>query len=185
MTFAPILQHLEAKTGTVWVTAVVTLTGAALLIACSFIRIPLPFTPVPITGQTFAVMFLALTVGWRNASLSIAAYLTAGLAGIPIFAGQAATAALFGPSAGYLLGFLIAGVCVAYVQEKLRLRSVISLFALALVGHTVLLVIGASVLALFVGAEHAWAMGIWPFLGGDIIKSLGAATAAYPLIRQH
>lgn len=79
-------------------------------------RIPIPGTPVPITLQTFVVMVAALTMTWRQAGASIALYLAAGAAGMPVFAGGMSTAALFGPSAGFLIGFLPAAIVTALLK---------------------------------------------------------------------
>lgn len=79
-------------------------------------RIPIPGTPVPITLQTFVVMVAALTMTWRQAGASIALYLAAGAAGLPVFAGGMSTAALFGPSAGFLIGFLPAAIVTALLK---------------------------------------------------------------------
>ena len=79
-------------------------------------RIPIPGTPVPITLQTFVVMVAALTMTWRQAGAAIALYLAAGAAGLPVFAGGMSTAALFGPSAGFLIGFLPAAIVTALLK---------------------------------------------------------------------
>lgn len=83
-------------------------------------RIPIPGTPVPITLQTFVVMVAALTMTWRQAGAAIALYLAAGAAGLPVFAGGMSTAALFGPSAGFLLGFLPAAIVTALLKGNAR-----------------------------------------------------------------
>lgn len=85
-------------------------------------RIPIPGTPVPITLQTFVVMVAALTMTWRQAGASIALYLAAGAAGLPVFAGGMSTAALFGPSAGFLLGFLPAAIVTALLKGNANRR---------------------------------------------------------------
>ncbi|KAB8288266.1 biotin biosynthesis protein BioY [Bifidobacterium ramosum] len=83
-------------------------------------RIPIPGTPVPITLQTFVVMVAALTMSWRQAGAAIALYLAAGAAGLPVFSGGASTAALLGPSAGFLIGFLPAAVVTALLKGSAR-----------------------------------------------------------------
>ncbi|MBW3078532.1 biotin transporter BioY [Bifidobacterium simiiventris] len=83
-------------------------------------RIPIPGTPVPITLQTFVVMVAALTMTWRQAGAAIALYLVAGAAGLPVFAGGASTAALVGPSAGFLIGFLPAAIVTALLKGSVR-----------------------------------------------------------------
>lgn len=90
--------------------------AALLALATMAGRIPIPGTPVPITLQTFVVMVAALTMSRRQAAAAIALYLAAGAAGLPVFAGGASTAALFGPSAGFLLGFLPAAIMTAWLK---------------------------------------------------------------------
>ncbi|MBT1160586.1 biotin transporter BioY [Bifidobacterium sp. SO1] len=83
-------------------------------------RIPIPGTPVPITLQTFVVMVAALTMSWCQAGAAIALYLAAGAAGLPVFAGGASTAALVGPSAGFLIEFLPAAIVTALLKGSVR-----------------------------------------------------------------
>nr|WP_236023670.1 biotin transporter BioY [Bifidobacterium miconis] len=82
--------------------------------------VPIPGTPVPITLQTFVVMVAALTMDWRQAGAAVALYLAAGAAGLPVFAGGSSTAALFGPSAGFLLGFLPGVIVTAWLKGASR-----------------------------------------------------------------
>ena len=78
-----------------------------LLIACAQIRIPLPFTPVPITGQTFGVLLTGALLGSRYGTLVVIAYVVQGLTGLPVFAGlKGGIAVSFGPTGGYILGFI-------------------------------------------------------------------------------
>ncbi|KFI46528.1 biotin biosynthesis protein BioY [Bifidobacterium biavatii DSM 23969] len=82
--------------------------------------VPIPGTPVPITLQTFVVMVAALTMDWRQAGAAVALYLAAGAAGLPVFAGGSSTAALFGPSAGFLIGFLPGVIVTAWLKGSSR-----------------------------------------------------------------
>lgn len=86
-------------------------------------EISIPGTPVPITLQTFVMMLAGLMLSWRQAGSAVALYLAAGAAGLPVFAGGASTAALFGPSAGFLIGFLPAVIVTALLRGKARLDS--------------------------------------------------------------
>jgi biotin transport system substrate-specific component len=87
-----------------------------LLIACAQIRIPLPFTPVPITGQTFGVLFTGALLGSRYGTLVVIAYVVQGLTGLPVFAGlNGGIAVLFGPTGGYILGFIPAAFVVGWL----------------------------------------------------------------------
>ena len=84
-------------------------------------EISIPGTPVPITLQTFVMMLAGLMLSWRQAGSAVVLYLAAGAAGLPVFAGGASTAALFGPSAGFLIGFLPAVIVTALLRGKARL----------------------------------------------------------------
>lgn len=86
-------------------------------------EISIPGTPVPITLQTFVMMLAGLMLSWRQAGSAVVLYLAAGAAGLPVFAGGASTAALFGPSAGFLIGFLPAVIVTALLRGKARLDS--------------------------------------------------------------
>src|ERR1017187_2050778 len=98
-------------TDAAWVIAFSLVTAA-----CAQISIHLPFSPVPITGQTFAVLLSGAVLGWRRAFLSQVAYLAEGAAGMPVFADGAGTALhLVGPSGGFLLCFPLAAVLVGYM----------------------------------------------------------------------
>ncbi len=81
--------------------------------------IQLPFSPVPITGQTMAVLLVGALLGSRRGALAVLAYIAEGLAGLPVFAGGAAgLARLFGPTGGYLVGFVAAAFLVGWLAER-------------------------------------------------------------------
>lgn len=149
----------------------------ALLTALgAFIRIPLPFTPVPVTLQTFFVLMAGVYLGGRDGAASQLAYLAVGATGLPIFAGGAGLAHFSGPTAGYLVSFPIAAWIVgATVRPGTPLVKTLSMFLLAKV---VIFGLGAAWLAhvLGVDAERAIALGVIPFLPGTVLK-LAAATA--------
>lgn len=150
--------------------------GALLLALCAQVRIPLPFTPVPITGQTFAVLLLPVMLGGWRGPAAVAAYLAQGALGLPFFAGGAAGAAvLAGPTGGYLLGFLLAAVVIAVLAGHSRGSRV--RLALAMVaGNLVIYLCGVPWLARFVegGLGAAVMLGMTPFLVGDAIKLIAA-----------
>ena len=95
------------------------LFGSLFVGICSQLAIYLPFSPVPITGQTFAVLFVGAILGSKKGGLSLALYILEGIIGLPVFAGgTSGMAVLFGPTAGYLIGFIPAAVLVGYLAEK-------------------------------------------------------------------
>ena len=148
-------------------------------------RIPLPFTPVPITLQTFFVLAAGIYLGGRDAALSQLGYLALGAVGLPVFAGGAGAAHLLGPTAGYLLGFPLAA---GLVGAALRPGDSAARATIVCAGATLLvLALGATGLAvvLGVGAERAIALGVLPFLPGGALKIAAAVglVARAPLVR--
>jgi biotin transport system substrate-specific component len=146
--------------------------GASLLLALSAqVALPLPFSPVPVTGQTLAVLLLGALLGSRRGALSVLAYLAEGAAGLPVFAGGGSGAAwLLGPTGGYLMGFVAAAWAVGWLCEHLGDRSVPGTLVIMLVGSAVIYLFGLLWLARFVGADSALALGLLPFVPGDSLK---------------
>jgi biotin transport system substrate-specific component len=148
--------------------------GFALATALSAqVEVRLPWTPVPLTGQTFAVLLAGALLGSRRAFASQVAYLAAGVAGLPVFAGGGATAAhLLGPSGGYLWSFPVAAGLVGLLVERGAAARFWTLAAALAAGSLVILISGAAWLGaqLSLPAREAWQLGIYPFLLGDIIK---------------
>ena len=148
--------------------------GSLLLAVSAQFKIPL--YPVPVTGQTLVVLLIGMTYGPRLGSITIAAYLFEGALGLPVFAGGAAgMAVLMGPTAGYLFGFLLAGMAMGYLAKRGMGRNVLSTVAAMVIGNCVIYLSGALWLANFIGFEQAIAVGVLPFLYGDALKLLVAA----------
>jgi len=144
--------------------------GVLLLALAAHLRVILPFTVVPITGQTFAVLLLGAAYGWRRGGLTAALYLAAGLAGLPVFADVAGLATL-----GYLAGFLLAAVVVGWLAERGWDRRFVTALAAMLAGEVVIYACGLLWLARFVGWGNVVAEGLLPFLPGDMLKLVAAA----------
>lgn len=168
--------------------------GALVLAASLFIALmaqvslPLPFTPVPITGQTFAVLLVGATLGARRGALAVLAYLAEGLAGLPVFAGgTGGLAHLLGPTGGYLLGFVAMAATVGALAEHGLDRRLRSAWLAFLLGEAVLYLCGLPWLAVFVGPSKALTLGLLPFLPGDLLKALlaGLALPALWAFRSH
>lgn len=137
-------------------------------------QVSVPMIPVPMTLQTLAILIVGLTYGARMGALTVAAYLAEGAAGLPVFAGGASGAALIGPTAGFLFGF----VAVAFIAGLAADRGVKGFVPTALVALAVsaaLYVPGVAWLAAFIGVEKAVAAGMLPFIAGDAVKSVIAA----------
>ncbi len=169
-------------TDAVWVVAFSLVTAA-----CAQISIHVPFVPVPITGQTFAVLLSGAVLGWRRGFLSQVAYLAEGAAGLPVFADGAGSALhLVGPSGGYLLCFPLAAALVGYLVEKGVARSAWKL-AGALVSADVLILLAGSTwlhLLFRVPYAQAWLLGFYPFLIADVAKVVLVACALPRVLRR-
>jgi biotin transport system substrate-specific component len=150
---------------------VVQALGLSLLIAASA-HISVPFWPVPMTLQTFAVVLIAATAGASLGLAAMVAYLLEGAFGLPVFASGAGLAVLVGPTAGYLFGMLIAMALVGNARGALQRAA-------AMVAATsVIYVCGAAWLLQFVGLHRAIEMGVLPFIAGDAVKMALAWTIA-------
>jgi len=147
--------------------------GFALLTAiAALIRIPLPFTPVPITMQTFVVLLSGVILGGRKGSMSQIIYVTAGVAGLPIFAGMTSGIALLaGSTGGFLAGFIVAPKVVGLVlgESKERGRLILALIA----GTATIFLLGNAWLLVLMNGDVAktLSLGLIPFLPGAVIKA--------------
>jgi biotin transport system substrate-specific component len=150
--------------------------GAGLITALAArIEVPLPWTPVPLTGQTFAVLLSGAVLGARRGAIAQALYLAAGAAGLPVFAGGAGPAALAGPTAGYLLAFPAAASVTGALAERGWDRRFGTMVAALLLGSAVVFAAGLAVLSAFVPRGQLLSAGLLPFVPGDLVKSVLAA----------
>jgi biotin transport system substrate-specific component len=179
LTLAPALTLRFFPRARAWMRDLGLILAGMLFVALlAQVRIPLPFTPVPLTGQTFGVLLVGAALGARRAVASLGLYLALGLAGLPVFAGGAAGAAYaFGPTGGYLLGFIAAAWIVGRLAERGLDRRVRTAWLAFLAGTLVIYLCGAGWLALSLGVEAALRLGVLPFLIGDAAKILLAALA--------
>lgn len=146
-------------------------SGSLLIALTAQIAIPLPFTPVPITGQLFGVLIIPAFLGSRRGILAVAAYLAEGLAGLPFFAGgMAGPAILMGTTGGYLIGFLIAAMVVGYLAEQGWDRKVGSTFLMMAFAVLIDYAFGAIWLSHFVSSSMILDLGVLPFVIGDALK---------------
>lgn len=155
----------------------------ALTALSAYISIPLPFTPVPLTLQTFAVLAGAAALGAERAVIAQVLYITLAAAGAPVLAGGAGgREEVIGATGGYLLGFVVASYVVGKISAA-GASTKISTTALAYVaGSLVVYTLGAPWLAFVTGNTMTWAIanGVVPFLIGDAIKAV-AAGAVLPM----
>jgi len=158
------------------------LTNAALILGFSLLtaacaRIAFWLGPVPITGQTFAVLLAGALLGSKRGALSQLAYLAQGAIGLPVFAGgHGGVAYMLGPTGGYLWGFVAAAFVVGWLTERGWDRHVLTAALAMMAGEVVLYALGLSWLARFVPGQALLATGLVPFIPGDLLKLALAAT---------
>jgi biotin transport system substrate-specific component len=153
--------------------------GALFVAIFAQVKIPLPFTPVPLTGQTFAVLLVAAALGSKRGAASMAFYVALGAFGLPFFAGGASGMAyLSGATLGYLIGFVLAAYVVGLLAERGLERNIRTSVIPFLVGTVIIYACGVLWLALILGDfGNALAAGFIPFVIGDAIKLIAAALA--------
>ena len=165
------------------------MTRMALMVAMNcvsaYIIIPLPFSLSPIALQTLIVNLTGYVLNAKQAFMTMLVYLLVGLAGVPVFTGgSAGPGKLFGPTGGYIIGFLFTAVFLAYFRgEKYRFKR----YALlgCVIGIPLIYVFGVVQLKLITGMgwDKAIMTGALPFIPLDIVKCLAAAVIAYPINR--
>ena len=155
------------------------LLGALFVAALAQVKIPLPFTPVPLTGQTFAVLLVGAALGSKRGAASMLAYTALGALGLPFFAGGASGLAyMTGATLGYLVGFVVAAYIIGLLAERGLERNLRTSILPFLVGTVIIYVFGVAWLAVvFNDFGKAVAAGLLPFLVGDAIKLIAAALA--------
>jgi biotin transport system substrate-specific component len=165
------------------VTRGVTLAVFGTVLLWLSAKIQVPLNPVPITMQTLVVLMLGVAYGWRLGVATISLYLLEGAAGLPVFAGGWGEGGgfhhLYGLTAGYLFGFVVAaGVC-GRLAERGWDRSVLGSAGAMLIGNLIIYVLGLAWLASRIGPESAIRYGLLPFLLGDVLK-IALGTCALP-----
>jgi biotin transport system substrate-specific component len=188
-TLAPIIYtRTFPRTSNLLRDVILILVGALFVAALAQIEIPLPFTPVPITGQTFGVLLVGAALGSKRGVASLVSYLSMGAFGLPFFAGGAhGLGILIGATGGYLIGFVIAAYVIGLLAERGLERSVRTSIIPFLLGTVIIYVCGVSWLAVVLESlNKAIAAGLLPFLIGDAIKLIAASLAlpaAWKLVR--
>ena len=170
------------------VRAIVLAVAGSLLLTLAA-KIQIPFWPVPLTMQTFAVLVIGMAFGWRLGFATVLLYLVEGAVGLPVFSGTPARgigiAYMLGPTGGYLVGFALAAAAVGWLAEHGWDRSFGRTIAAMLIGNGIIYVLGVPWLAQIVDAGRdigfgaalpvAFNLGMLPFLIGDGLKILAAA----------
>ena len=158
------------------VQAALVLTSSWIIALSAQVELRIPFSLVPITLQTLTVLIIGASLGSRRGAAAVVAYLVQGSAGLPFFAGGAAGMIhLFGPTGGYLLGFVVCAYFAGKMAEQNWDRSVWKSFIGFFITQSAIFILGALWLSKFVGLQQALVTGVLPFIPGEIIKTALAA----------
>lgn len=152
--------------------------GGGLVAVCAQISIPLPFTPVPITGQTFAVLLVGAALGPISGAASLALYVLAGIAGGPVYTGgDHGWSVVASPTGGYLIGFILAAALTGWLATRRWDRRFNTATSAMLAGNSVIYLTGLPWLAwhLDTNLENTLLFGLYPFVVGDLAKLYLAA----------
>lgn len=149
--------------------------GVVMLSLLAQVKIALPWTPVPVTGQTFGVAVLALMWGSRLSLITFITYLGLGFLGAPIFAAGLSGFSI-GPTFGYLIGMLISSWGVGSLSDRGWGGRFKTALAACYIGSFITFTCGVGVLSFFIPADKLIIAGVLPFLPGDLIKNILAAT---------
>ena len=145
------------------------ISGTIFLGMTARITIMLPFTPVPITGQTFGVLMIGLVYGRKLGLKTIGSYLAAGMAGLPFFSTGGPGLLFLKPTGGYLIGYVFMVLICGYLTEKGWGKSYIKTFGIMLLAETAMYLCGLVLLSFFV-KSNVLEMGLYPFVIGDLVK---------------
>ncbi|MFO7945074.1 MAG: biotin transporter BioY [Anaerolineales bacterium] len=175
MSYAKLYQPTKKLHSTIY-NATLILSASLLIAISAHISIPIPFSPVPITGQTFTVLLVGAVLGKRRGVAAVVLYLAEGALGFPVFAGaKGGFAALLGPTGGYLAGFVASAYLVAHLIERGWDRRLWTSALAMVLGNLLIYLCGLTWLSVFVSRGQVLALGLMPFLVGDGLKILLAS----------
>lgn len=162
---------------------ILLVVSASLLIGLlSQFELIMPFSPVPFTLQTFAVLLCGIILGKTKGAVSVVLYLIEGACGLPFFAGGSfGVRYIFGPTGGYLLGFIVAAYLAGFFMEMGYRKSYLKMFSALLISNFSIYIFGLSYLSGFVGRNLVLQMGLYPFIISDMVKVI-LLSLAVPLI---
>ena len=174
-TVADLLRPSEKSSAAIYDIALVI--GGSLLIAlCARITVMLPFSPVPVTAQTFAVLVIGALLGAKRGGLAALAYIIEGALGLPVFALGGGFAVLLGPTGGYLIAFIPAAYVTGFLAQKGWDRRIGTTVLAMIFGNIVIYTFGLLWLSRLMGiSKTVPAMGLYPFIVGDLAKIVLAA----------
>ena len=169
----------SSAAGAGWLRAAALAVVGSLLLTASA-KIQVPFWPVPMTMQTFAVLVIGMAYGPRLGAATVAFYLAQGALGLPVFAGTPEKGIglvyMAGPTGGYLVGFLVAAGVMGWLARRGWDRRLMSGVAAMVLGTAIIFIFGYAWLAALIGPAAAWKAGVLPFLPGAALKIALAAT---------
>ena len=182
-TFPTIADTLWSPENKLIRNAILVVGGSLALWASA--KVQVPFYPVPMTMQTFVVLVIGLAYGWRLGGATILLYLAEGATGLPVFAGSPergiGVAYLFGPTGGYLMGFVLAAAAAGWLAERGWDRRVITTLLAMLIGTALIFAPGLVWLGTVIGWDKPiLELGLTPFLLGEAFK-IALATAVLPV----
>jgi biotin transport system substrate-specific component len=161
---------------------VLVVAGALLIYLTARVSIPVPGSPVPITGQTFGVLLVGGALGFRRGFIAVGLYVLLGVVGLPFFAeGKGGLSVVWGATGGYLTGFVIAGALIGRLAELGWDRRIGGALGAMFLGNVVIYAVGLPWLKVVTGmsVEETVANGLTPFLLGDALK-LALAAVLFP-----
>ena len=155
--------------------------GSLLIAILAQISIHIPFSPVPITGQTIGVLLIGGILGSRKGLLSVAAYIGEGALGLPVFASGGGIAYLSGPTAGYLYGMTLSAVFISYLANKGYTLTYLKTSMTLLLASVIIFSLGIFYLGSIIGYEKAVQAGLLPFIPSELFK-IALAVAILPTL---
>jgi biotin transport system substrate-specific component len=175
---AATLRHAVVPRSDLLTDTLLVLAGTGLVAGAAQISFKLPFTPVPITGQTFAVVLVGASLGAIRGTASLMLYLLLGVAGAPIYAHHDhGWSVITSATGGYIVGFVLASAVTGYLAERRWDRQISSAIAAMLTGNVIIYLVGLPWLAVVLNTnlEKTLEYGLYPFVPGDVFKLYLAA----------
>ena len=174
-TYADVLRP-ASRTHALYYNIFLAIGGSLFVALCAQFSLRLPFSPVPVTAQTLAVLLVGTLMGSKLGALAMLTYLLEGAAGLPVFAGgSAGLLHLVGPTGGYLIGFVVAAFITGKLAELGWDRRIMTVLPAMLLGTAAIFILGLSWLTHFVGNNNVLQLGLYPYIPGAIIKIALAA----------
>jgi biotin transport system substrate-specific component len=167
----PKLHKFTRIQSNIVIETILIIAGVAFLAILAQTRVYLGFSPVPLTGQTLAVLLIGYLYGFKRGITTVLLYLVLGIFGFPVFSGGSfGPAHLLGPTGGYLAGFILSVAFIGYISDRGWFSGLARVFFVFLLGNAIIYLAGLPVLSLYVGGNNSIQLGLLPFLVGDLIK---------------